>query len=183
MQTILSVLWFFLPVGIANTAPIFAAHIGLLKNYTYPMDFYRTFRGKRIFGDHKTFRGLIAGVILAVITILLQEYLYQRFSFIRRISVIDYTEVRPFVFGFLCTAGALIGDALKSFFKRQVGVPPGKAWVPFDQIDYVIGGIIATSFYIRLHIVFYLLAIIVWVGMHVLSTYIGYILGLKESPI
>jgi CDP-2,3-bis-(O-geranylgeranyl)-sn-glycerol synthase len=41
--------------------------------------------------------------------------------------------------------GALAGDSIKSFFKRRVGVKPGKRWFPFDQIDFVIGALAFAS--------------------------------------
>jgi CDP-2,3-bis-(O-geranylgeranyl)-sn-glycerol synthase len=32
-----------------------------------------------------------------------------------------------------------VGDAVKSFFKRQIGVAPGASWIGFDQLDFFIG--------------------------------------------
>ena len=49
-ENILFALWFFLPAGIANVAPIFAAKWRLLESLNKPLDFGQTFRGKRIFG-------------------------------------------------------------------------------------------------------------------------------------
>ena len=41
--------------------------------------------------------------------------------------------------------GALLGDLVKSFFKRKIGIKSGEPWIIFDQIDYVIGGLIFGS--------------------------------------
>ena len=35
--------------------------------------------------------------------------------------------------------GALIGDIIESFFKRRVGIERGKNWIPFDQLDFILG--------------------------------------------
>lgn len=183
MEQVFFALWFFLPVGLANSAPVFAMAIPGLKTVNYPMDFYGTFRGKRIFGSHKTFRGLIAGILVAILTVWLQQYLFVRIPYLQENSLLDYQQINPFVFGTVCAVGALFGDASKSFFKRQIGVKPGKTWFPFDQVDYIIGGILATAFYVILPVSTYLFILIIWFGMHLLSSWIGYLLGLKDTPI
>ena len=49
-----------------------------------------------------------------------------------------------------CGFGALGGDALKSLIKRRCGIPPGKPWVPADQLDFVVGGLVALLPFVRL---------------------------------
>jgi CDP-diglyceride synthetase len=39
----------------------------------------------------------------------------------------------------------MTGDAVKSFFKRRLGITPGKSWFPFDQLDFVLGAILFVS--------------------------------------
>ena len=60
-KDILFALWFFLPAGLANAAPVFASRIPKSEKLALPLDFGKSFRGKRIFGENKTFRGLLAG--------------------------------------------------------------------------------------------------------------------------
>jgi CDP-2,3-bis-(O-geranylgeranyl)-sn-glycerol synthase len=43
-------------------------------------------------------------------------------------------------------AGAGIGDAIKSFCKRQVGIEPGAMWLGFDQLDFFLGAVAFASF-------------------------------------
>lgn len=80
-------------------------------------------------------------------------------------------------------AGALIGDAVESFFKRQAGIAAGKSWVPFDQVDYIIGGCLLSLFVVRLHFLDYLLILIVWVIVHFVAVYLGYLTGIRKRPI
>lgn len=187
MQSIISdvffVLWFFLPAGLANGVPVFAAKLPFLKAFNFPLDFYATFRGKRILGDHKTVRGLLSGILISILTVYLQIYLYQQVPFIRSFISIDYSSINPILFGFLSAVGALGGDAVKSFFKRQLGIPAGKSWFPFDQIDYVIGGMITTSLYIQLTLPQYLILFVLWFLIHPIATVIGYLLKLRDRPI
>jgi CDP-2,3-bis-(O-geranylgeranyl)-sn-glycerol synthase len=183
MKIILSVLWFFLPAGLGNLAPILANKIPFLKKYTYPLDFGKKFRNRRIFGDHKTIRGLVAGVFIGIITVYVQVFLYNHFQFFRNYSFIDYNKINPFILGFIAAFGALFGDSVKSFFKRQLNIPSGKSWFPFDQIDYIIGGILFTALYVELSFNIYFYLFIIWFLLHILSTFIGWLLRLKDDPI
>lgn len=185
-KEILFVLWFFLPSGFGNIAPILAAKIPFLKAYSYPLDGYLKLRHKRIFGDHKTIRGLLSGILTGIITAYLQVFIFHHSQFFRDVSLVgsvNYNLLNPFLLGFLGSFGALFGDAAKSFFKRQLNIPAGKSWFPADQIDYIIGGIIFTSFYIQLSWKLYLLLFIIWFFLHPLSTFIGWLLRLKDEPI
>lgn len=177
-------LWFFLPAGIANMTPILAAHIPLLKKLDYPMDFFATFRGKRVFGEHKTWRGLMTGVIFGTLTLWLQVIAVEHSSWLASVtSTVGYENLPVLMLGPLFGLGALLGDAIESFFKRQIGRKPGEGWFPFDQTDYIIGGAIATTPFVQLSLVQYGMLIVLWLVVHVISSAIGYYLGLKERPI
>lgn len=183
-QEILFALWFFLPAGLANAAPVFANKIPYINKHNQPLDFGKSFRGKRIFGDHKTFRGLIAGIVMAVIVLVLQKYLYTESSWIQTISQpVDYRHIHTLGLGMLFAIGALGFDAIKSFFKRQIGVQPGSTWFPFDQIDYIIGGLLLSSLVVTLPLSAYFWIVFAWFLLHLIGTFAGWLIGLRESPI
>src|SRR3989344_1232844 len=161
-ENILFALWFFLPAGIANVAPIFAAKWRLLESLNKPLDFGQTFRGKRILGDNKTIRGLIVGIIIGSTAGLLFQ--------------------NSLLFGFLLSIGALGGDAFKSFVKRQVGIPSGKTWFPFDQLDYIIGALLLSTLHVQLTAAQYIAVIIVWFTIHIIASITGYLFRYKSSP-
>ncbi len=183
MKELVFAIWFFLPVGFANMAPVFAAHSPILGKWNYPLDCYKKYRGKRILGDNKTIRGLISGILLAILTVFLEQYFYNHWVVISQLSSINYNSINPFLFGILCAVGALGGDAFKSFIKRQKSITPGKAWVPFDQIDFIIGAIITTALYIPLSVPQYILILITWFVLHILATHVGYFIKLKKTPL
>jgi len=54
------------------------------------------------------------------------------------ITLID-TPAHPLLPGFLMALGALVGDSVKSFFKRRVDIAPGESWLFFDQLDFFLG--------------------------------------------
>lgn len=182
MNHVYSALWFFLPAGIANATPVFAAFMPGLRYWNTPLDLDKSWRGKRILGKHKTLRGLVSGVVMATIVFWLQRYGYEHSYWLRTISYIDYGNVTLWL-GFLLGFGALIGDVVKSFYKRLGRIAEGTSWFPFDQIDYILGGIGASLLVVRLAFNQYLLIGIVWLSLHLLASYIGYLLGLKKQPI
>lgn len=163
MNDILFALWFFLPAGVANVIPIFVGNWKFIKRFNKPIDFGLTFRGKRVFGDHKTVYGTLIGILAGVLTTMSIQ--------------------QPLILGILLSIGALGGDMVKSFFKRQLGIASGKTWFPFDQLDYILGALILSAFYIQLNFTKYLLIIAVWFIIHIISTITGYLLKLKSSPL
>lgn len=184
VQEIFFALWFFLPAGIANMMPIFSARCPKLRDMEQPMDFGLSFRNRRIFGSHKTWRGLITGIIFATLVLWLQQLAVQHSSGLASWTTqVDYATLPVLIMGPLFGFGALMGDAIESFFKRQIGISPGDSWFPFDQTDYIIGGAIATWAFVPLSLFQYVWLVVIWFGLHLISSYIGFLLGLKDKPI
>ncbi len=184
IKELLFAIWFFAPAGVANATPVFVVKMPGLRNLNAPMDFGRSYHGQRIFGSHKTWRGFIAGVIMATVILWMQQVLVAHFAWARTLtSQVDYASLPTLVLGPLFGIGALGGDAIESFFKRQRHVPPGHGWFPFDQTDYIIGGALVTAPFVQLSLREYILLILFWLAAHILASYIGYLIGLKERPI
>ncbi len=180
---ILTAIWIFLPAGLANGTPVFANKIPVINKINYPLDFYKSYKGIRIFGDHKTFRGLITGIIIAILTTYLQKVGYQESTWLQENILINYNEISPIIFGILAGGGALLGDAVKSFFKRRTNIKPGDPWFPLDQIDYIIGGCIFLLPYLYNKPLYIVYIFVFYFLLHIVSTSIGYLLKLKDKPI
>ncbi|MBI2557733.1 CDP-2,3-bis-(O-geranylgeranyl)-sn-glycerol synthase [Candidatus Woesearchaeota archaeon] len=133
---LLKCFYLMLPAYFANMAPVMVKKINL---FAVPIDFNKKINGSPLLGKNKTYRGLVFGIIFAVIIAYLQFLLYGR-EFFREISFMDYQNW--LLFGFLMGLGALTGDLVKSFFKRRMGIEPGKKFIPFDQADFVIGSLV-----------------------------------------
>ncbi len=173
---------FILPAGVANMAPVLVARLPGFRDWSLPMDFGKSWRGKRIFGDNKTWRGFVFGSLAGVITAILLGIFLNGFDFYKTFPV-QYTSANPAVFGFLSGTGALIADAVKSFFKRRYGVEPGKSWFPFDQMDYILGAILFSCLYAPLKPALYVLLFVFGFLLHVLVVYIGYLFKIREQSI
>jgi CDP-2,3-bis-(O-geranylgeranyl)-sn-glycerol synthase len=146
IQTIiLPALYFFLPAYIANALPVVSKKLNILKFLAFPVDGGKKLAGKSLFGKSKTVRGFVVGVIGALIIAYLQ-YLLTAVSFFNEISLVEYSLKFSLLLGFLLGSGALLGDLIKSFIKRRIGIESGHPWIIADQIDYVVGALLLVSF-------------------------------------
>ena len=173
LESALYALLFFLPAGVSNMTPVFASRLPLLRDWRTPLDFNKSLNGHRLLGPNKTWRGLVSGIVMGTLTGLI---LYGPF----------FSDDNQITFLLVCasmSAGALVGDAVESFFKRQRGVQAGDAWFPFDQLDYIIGGLLFTLPFGLLPLWLVAWIICLYFGLHVLTSYVGYLLGLKDKPI
>lgn len=181
MNILLETIWFFLPAAIANMAPVFAHHIHLWDSFAYPIDGHITLNGKRLLGDNKTIRGLVVGALAGLITGFLQ-YLAFSADAIQAISIFPYTSlVASTALGMLLGASALVGDMIKSFFKRRLNIPSGHSWIPFDQIDLALGATIATWWLGVLTIQHVIVALIVLGFGSYLVSVIGVMTKIKKT--
>ena len=178
---ILKCLYFLLPAALATLTPQLSAHFKILEKLNKPIDFNKSFRGKRIFGDHKTLRGYLVGILTGLLTGLIQ-YSLSDLDLFKNNSLINYSHLTvALLSGILLSLGALIGDSVKSFFKRQLNIAPGKPWIFFDQIDFILGGIIFALPIAILDLKYYLGMIGIYLIIHITTTTFGYFLGVKES--
>jgi CDP-diglyceride synthetase len=180
---VLFAFWFFLPAGFANVAPILASKIPLLSLWNTPIDLGLVYKGKQLFGSNKTWRGLVFGILVSEVIFLLEKRLSQDFgSFSTYLTSIQFDQL-PFIFGILLGFGVIAGDAIESFFKRQRGILPGDSWFPFDQTDYIVGGCLAVSIVTVMPVIIYLWVLVAWFIMHLLFSYLGFLLHFKAKPI
>lgn len=133
LDTIIAAVIFFLPAYVANAMPVIASGLKLTPSLAKPIN-------EKVFGKSKTYRGFVYGLLGAIIVGLIQVYFkvyapYAEFYF-------ELTIILSILLGF----GALIGDLFKSFLKRKIGKKSGEPWLIFDQIDYILGAILFSSF-------------------------------------
>jgi CDP-2,3-bis-(O-geranylgeranyl)-sn-glycerol synthase len=174
---ILGAIWFFLPAGVANMAAPFAAKLFGMT----PVDFGKSWGKHRIFGDHKTWQGIIAGTVAGALFFLIQKWLYQ-FPSIQSMSIIDYSNT-TWLLGAALGFGALLGDLVKSFFKRRANVAPGKSWIPFDQLDYIIGGMLLSLFFVKLPLEVWVTIFLFYFIMHFVVNLFFYAIGFKKTKL
>ncbi len=183
LHAALLALWFLLPAAIANVAPIVAAKLPLMRRWETPIDGGKTWRGLPFLGAHKTWRGLLSGIVMGGLTFWLQQTAYRHGGWTHTIAYsVNYAHI-SWLLGPLMGLGALGGDAIESFFKRRHHVASGKPWIPFDQLDYIIGAVLVSLPFVVLPAAVYVWIFIIWFGMHILFSYLGWRVGLKDAPI
>jgi CDP-2,3-bis-(O-geranylgeranyl)-sn-glycerol synthase len=174
---IIKALYFALPAFFANMSPVIFGKLRLFESLNRPIDGGVIFAGQRLFGQNKTWRGLLSGITVGLITAGVQKILYDN-GFATSISVFDYDHW--LIFGILAGSGAILGDLIKSFFKRRIGIKPGAVWPVFDQLDFIAGFFIFTY---GIHYPGWEIVAIVAIStliLHPLSNIIGYKLGWKK---
>lgn len=131
---ILSTLWLFFPAFVANAIPVIAAHVPGLRHWNALVH-------PGLFGTHKTWRGIVSGIVIAMIVAATQAALHI-VPLPEGVEELHATLQHALLTGFLLGAGALGGDLFKSFCKRRTGLCAGESWPIIDGIDYVLGAIV-----------------------------------------
>ncbi len=147
-----------------------------------PIDLGRNLSdGKRIFGEGKTYRGLIIG-ILAGIGIGLAQI---------RVSGVYGWENLPeqtYLSITLLATGALLGDLCKSFIKRRLGKERGAKWPIADMYDLVAGSLLLVLIFdpawlfANMTLLILVLILIITPILHRVVNIIGYHFRVKEVP-
>lgn len=170
-----SAIWVMLPAYLPNN---FAALTGggipfdLGKNWT---------DGRRVLGDGKTIRGFIGGVSAGILIGLIQVYA-ELSGFIPCFPPHTMKAV------ILLSFGSLLGDMVKSFFKRRRGIDRGGKWFLVDQYDFVAGAFLLTLLgdpewvFTTFSLPLLIVTLVLTPLLHRTVNIIGYKFGLKKVP-
>ena len=172
---ILTCFYFMLPAYFANMAPVIVKKINFLK---VPIDFNVKLNNKSIFGENKTFRGLVFGVLFAIVVSYIQFLFFNNDLFVN-ISIIDYSNW--LLLGLLLGFGAIFGDLVESFVKRRLKLKSGQKFIPFDQIDFVLGALIIVSFMVPLSLLKIIIIIVLSFVLHILVNHIAFYSGIRKE--
>lgn len=148
------------------------------------------FRGKRVFGDNKTWRGLILNLTLCTVGALIQARLQKNGCIPAWLSLVDYSRY-GLSLGILIGLGITLGELPNSFLKRQMDIPPGEKgkgmwgvfFSLFDQIDLTIGMWILSFSLIKPTLLLVLWSLLLTTIIHMAVSFVGYMLGMRESAI
>lgn len=109
------------------------------------MDFGRSWRGKRILGDGKTWRGFFGGAATGIVAGIAQQ---------AGVSSLGFQDVWGFGAGssstiiiVLLAFGAMLGDGAGSFAKRRLKIGRGDKAPVLDQFNFVVGAIVLVLIY------------------------------------
>ncbi|PPA78612.1 MAG: hypothetical protein C00003105_00776 [ANME-2 cluster archaeon HR1] len=189
IDLIVTSIWLMIPAYIANPmAVVFGGGT--------PIDCGKNFYdGRRILGDGKTIRGLIAGTACGLVAGLIQIILAPVLAASGLFGSLDIfqSSLNAYTFNtihvvFLMALGALLGDSAESFIKRRINLKRGAMFPVADQLDFVVGAWILTYILASAWFIIYfdmriiVTVLIITPLLHITTNIIGYLLKLKKEP-
>jgi CDP-2,3-bis-(O-geranylgeranyl)-sn-glycerol synthase len=150
---IVQAFWIVIPIYVANASAVVVGG-------GTPIDFGKTWKdGRRILGNGKTWRGLFSGTFLGMtagfgLAVAASYLSTSEYAFLGLTNFEGFPYMIVILFS-LCF-GALLGDVIESFFKRRVGIDRGQDWIPFDQLDFIVGALVFSFLMSELLYVFHL---------------------------
>ncbi|WP_370516769.1 CDP-2,3-bis-(O-geranylgeranyl)-sn-glycerol synthase [Salarchaeum sp. JOR-1] len=175
--TVVTAMWVMLPAYVPNNAAVLAGGGA-------PLDGGRTWGGRRILGDGKTYRGTLFGVLAGFAVAAALDVLQRAAISAFGVSLPWF----PFAAMGALPAGAMLGDILASFVKRRTGRERGASFPLLDQLDFVVVALAVTAvaapaWFGDTFTLDVLLAILVLTPLlHLLTNAIAYQFGLKDEP-
>ncbi|MFB6157713.1 MAG: CDP-2,3-bis-(O-geranylgeranyl)-sn-glycerol synthase [Haloferacaceae archaeon] len=170
-------LWAMLPAYVPNNAAVLAGG-------GRPIDAGRTWNGRRLLGDGKTWRGTAAGVAAGTALALLLDAVRGAAGAALGVALPPF----PPVVAVGLAAGAMGGDVAASFLKRRLGRARGAAVPLLDQLDFVVGALalaalLAPGWFGRAFTPAAVAVVLVATPLlHVGTNAAAYALGLKSEP-
>ncbi len=173
----------FTLAGVAQTT-WFAAPVS--RAFALPLDGGLRVRGRRVFGEHKTARGLVVMVpaaagAFALLSVLVAD---RNVAGLWSLSPSSYAAL-----GACAAAGFMAGELPNSFVKRQLDIPPGSAprsrtWtaVQFagDRLDSGIGMLAAVSIAVPTPALTWVYVLLIGPAIHWSFSFVLFRLGLKQ---
>lgn len=183
MYLVVQAFWFLLPALTSNMAPVLAQHMPFLDRFNTPIDRGLALRGKPLLGANKTYRGFVAGMAFALTTGCAQWILSTLLPTLERLTLVEPTLQNYVMLAGLLGFGALLGDSLESFFKRQLDIPSGSPWTPFDQLDFILGAYALSASFVSLTLREFSAVLFIGVALHLITVFIGFKIGVRDAPI
>jgi CDP-2,3-bis-(O-geranylgeranyl)-sn-glycerol synthase len=181
------VLYLFAPLLVSVMGTGVTLKLDLFRRLARPIDGGATFRGKRLFGDGKTWRVVPVALVASVATVAAQRHVIGARA--GWLALVDYAGANPLLLGSAIGGGALVGELPNSFVKRQLGVAPGGTargplaalFFIWDQVDLLVFTWPLLLFWIcpdaRVVLVSFGLTLVV----HPLIAAFGYLIGARKS--
>lgn len=193
MKLILMMYITLLPAILSGICNMIWCKSTILNELKRPIDGNRLFiDGKRILGDHKTWKGFFGYLFLNFIIGTLWG------------TICDWANLNSYNFFYLhyentffynCVIGALLGlgyalfELPNSFLKRRLNIEPGKPttgickiiFIFLDQADSVFGCCLVVCLFYPMSPIFYFLYVLLGACTHIVCNMLLYFLGLRKN--
>jgi CDP-archaeol synthase len=181
--------YLFLPLLVGLALHGFCIKYDILAFLHHPIDRGRKFRGKRIFGDNKTYRGVVVVSLGTVIGFGLQSLLLHRIASIRSIELFDYAFFKSVTLGLAVGVASMLSELPNSFIKRRFEIAPGRAakgwkgviFYVYDQIDFLLGSWLVLAIVVPVTVERVLFSAGLLLIAHQLMSSVGHALGMRKT--
>lgn len=185
--TTLRVVYLLSPLLVSAALSGVVLRFNLFSALKRPIDGRLMFRGKRLFGDSKTWRGVATAVVGSVLAVAVQKHVLWHLA--SGLAIVDYRQVNAVLFGIAMGVGATAGELPNSFVKRQIGISPGATargpsailFYLWDQLDLLTVTWPLLAFWIRPTVVMVGASVLVALTLHPVVALIGYLIGARKK--
>lgn len=179
IEVVVTAIWAMLPAYVPN-------NVAVLAGGGRPVDGGRTWRGRRLLGDGKTWQGTVVGTLAGVA---LAVALNAVDATVTAATGITPPEFPPVVAVSLAL-GAMVGDVAASFLKRRTGRERGASLPVVDQLDFAVVALgltfLAAPSWFRATFLdppaVLVVVVLLTPLLHLGTNASAYLLGLKEEP-
>lgn len=182
---ITKLLVFAIPPAIAAILHMVVVKINLFPALKYPLDCYKTINTKRLFGNSKTFRGVVFMIVFSIIASYFLFWLTNISYEINRLNIIDFGSYSPLIIGAAFGAGYVLAELPNSFFKRMIGIEEGKRGsfinVMIDQADSPIGCMLAVWAFSDMSLELFIAGSVFYLFLHMFFNVLLYLVGLRKN--
>lgn len=182
----LQMLIFAIPVTLAAILHMIAVRFNLFATLKIPLDFGKTYRGHRIFGDSKTYRGVVLMMLLSILGVYFLQGLCRLFPSMAELNILHFDRYPGFLLGTLFGLGYTLAELPNSFFKRQAGIQEGKRGnllnILLDQLDSVLGCLLLLFPFSDMTWAFVGYGCLFFLGMHLFFNFVLYLVGVRKNP-
>jgi CDP-2,3-bis-(O-geranylgeranyl)-sn-glycerol synthase len=167
--------WIIIPAYAANGFPPIARG-------KMPLDFGKKLQGKRILGDGKTIEGTIMAIMAGLFFGALLLWFQASVQITPGIGVNQELGLAQMTWPLiiLITAGAIAGDLIGSFAKRQMNMKRGASLPIIDQLGFIIFALLFVSVIYIPSIGAIIFIVVVTPLVHLTANLVAYKLGLKS---
>lgn len=180
-------LYLFCPLLVASALSGVVLKLDLFPVLKAPIDAGRIFRGRRLFGSSKTWRGFAVAIVGSVATVTFQKHVLKGNP--GWLALLDYASCNELALGTVMGGGAMLGELPNSFAKRRLGVAPGATahgplavlFYVWDQVDLLVTAWPSLLPWVHPRPLVVLMSFVLALALHPLVSLIGYMIGARRS--
>jgi CDP-archaeol synthase len=178
--------YLFSPFLIATAVSAMVLRFDLWRPLRRPIDGGRSWRGVRLFGANKTWRGVVVAVVGCTLGVMVQRAIGERAG---RVALVDYRGPSIMLLGIAMGIGASIGELPNSFVKRRCGIAPGATasgrrralFYVWDQVDLMIGAWLLVAIWVAPTPCLVGASLALVLAIHPIISAIGYLIGARRT--